>query len=634
MLNTFRTKIKFWSHFFLWPVIISFIAFYGWSFLDRPPSAEAAVIVGDMEIPASQVVETRRRITQYYRDMYKENFDRFAENVDFNELAVDKLIDDALLNDVAEELGINISTQDIQDAIIGIPAFQVNGTFSTDIYQRALSRVGMTPLQYEAAVAQDLKINRARDLVGASGAVSNHELRDIYMAQNVKISSDYYMFRVVQFRDAVDENTERIRQYYEDNPEDFRVGDQIKLNYILFDPKKLESEADVDEFDIEDHYEMNFDDYQEPEQVKARHILVTVDNNAEEDVVEAARLKTVGIIDRLNEGEDFATLAKEISECPSAKEGGDLGFFAKGFMDKSFEDAAWDLEMNQITEEPVRTQFGFHVIQKTGYKKEGWKSLEEVKGQIEKFLRTNESKIIAMRKAQNLFDRIDPFRTKLTDLVQDTDMTIETTDFFEPGLPPGLLGYAHNLKDILVNLDKDEISIPVETTVGVFLFEIVETKESHIPPFEQIEKKAIAQYRNSVASQLAREKAETVHRYLLDNHTWEEAGTEFDLVSENTGLVTRDTVLPRIGGDETTVNSLFELEVGAISDVFTVQKNSIIFRVTEKKEFDQKAFEEELPKMRHRVLNERKHLVVDSWLEQRKKELAQQGKFKINPVAF
>lgn len=634
MLNTFRTKIKFWSHFFLWPVIISFIAFYGWSFLDRPQSAEAAVIVGNLEIPASQVIETRRRITQYYRDMYKDNFEKFAENVDFTELAMDKLIDDALLNDVAEELGITISTQDIQDSINGIKAFQIDGTFSTNMYQRALSHIGMTPSQYEAMVAQDLKINRARSLIGASGVVSNHELKEIYTAQNVKISSDYYMFRVLQFRDAVEEDRERIRQYYENNPEDFRVGDQIKLNYILFDPKKLESEADVDEFDIEDHYEMNFDDYHEPEQVKARHILVMVENEAEENVVEAARQKTVGIINRLKDGEDFATVAKEVSECPSAKDGGDLGFFPKGFMDKNFEDAVWDMELNQMTETPVRSQFGFHVIQKTGYKRQGWKSLEEVKDQIEKYLRTNESKILAMRKAQNLFDRIEPFRTKLANLVQDTDLSLGTTDFFEPGVPPGLLGYANNLKDILVNLEKDEISIPVETTVGVFLFEIADTKESHIPSFEESEKKAFAQYRNAVGSQLAREKAETVHRYLLDNRTWEEAGTEFDLVSENTGPVARDTVLPRIGGDETTVNSLFKLEVGAISDVFTIQKNSLIFRVTEKKEFDQKAFEEELPKLRRRVMNERTNQVVESWLEQRKKELAQQGKFRINPVAF
>ncbi len=98
MLNTFRTKIKFWSHLFLWPVIISFIAFYGWSFLDRPVQTNVAARIGEREISLQEVVETRRRLTQYYREMYKDNFERFAASMDFNEMAMDQLVNQALLS--------------------------------------------------------------------------------------------------------------------------------------------------------------------------------------------------------------------------------------------------------------------------------------------------------------------------------------------------------------------------------------------------------------------------------------------------------------------------------------------------------------------------------------------------------
>lgn len=634
MLSTFRTKIKFWSHFILWPVIISFIAFYGWSFLSRPQKADTAALVGDVEISPSQLIETRRRIVQYYRDMYKDNFEQYTKNVDFDELAINALVFDVLLDDAAEDLGIKISTKDIQDTISKSRAFQVNDTFSTDIYLRALKRAGITPSQYEASVAQDLRKNRTRSLLGAAGVISDFELKKIFINQNVKIDTDYFIFRPMEFRDSVDDSTELVKQYYEDNLEDFRTGDQIKLNYILFDPKTMEKEADIDEFDIEDFYEANFEKYHEPEQVKASHILIMVKADDDEETVEKAQQKAVEIQNKLKAGENFASLAKEYSECPSAENGGDLGFFPKGAMDPAFENAVWDLEMNQLTEAPVRTQFGFHIIQKTGYKKEGLKSLEEVRDQIEQNLRSSESKIIAMKKAQRLFDRIEPFHTKLAELAQDAEMTVQTSDFFEPKTPPGLFGYAPNLSDILVNLEKDEISIPTETSVGVFLFEIAETRESHIPPFEEIENKVKTQYRNSTQADLARKKAETVHAFLLDNHTWEEASETFNIKTEKSGLVSREAGIPALKTDESVLDTLFEMEPGIISDVYTVYNNSFIFRVTEKIEFDQKAFESELPKLRRQSLIDRQHHAVDSWLEQRKRELTQQGKYKINIPAF
>lgn len=635
MLSTFRTKIKFWSHFILWPVIISFVAFYGWSFLSRPQKIDtAAALVGDVEISPNQLIETRRRIIQYYRDMYKENFEQYSKLLDFDQLALDALVFDALLNDAADELGVKVSTKDIQDVISSSRAFQIDDKFSSEIYLQALRRAGITPAQYEASVAQDLRKSRTRSLLGSSGVISDFELKKVFIDQNVKIDTDYFIFRPMEFRDAVEDSPELAKQYYEDNLEDFRVGDQVKMNYILFDPKTMEDEADIDEFDIEDYYDANFEQYHEPEQIKASHILVTVNNDDDDETVEKAQQKTIEILDKLKAGEDFVTLAKEYSECPSAENGGDLGYFPKGAMDPVFENAAWDLELNQLTEAPVRSQFGFHIIQKTGYKKEGLKSLEDVQDQIEKTLRSSESKTIAMRKAQRLFDQIEPYLTKLVDLTEDSEMTVKTSDFFEPKTPPGLFGYAQNLGDILTNLENDEISIPIETSVGVFLFEIADTKESHIPPFEEVENKARTQSRNAAQADLARKKADSVHTFLLDNHTWEEAVETFDIKTETTGPVSRQTGIPAIRTDESVLDALFEMEPGKISDVYTVYNNSFIFRVTEKIEFDQKAFEGELPKLRRQSLIDRQHHAVDSWLEQRKRELAQQGKYKINLPAF
>ncbi len=106
---------------------------------------------------------------------------------------------------------------------------------------------------------------------------------------------------------------------------------------------------------------------QEQRQVGARHILIEVGPDADDETVEDARQRAQDLIDRINDGEDFAELAREYSEGPSGDQGGDLGMFGRNQMVEPFADAVFDdlSEEGDLTQEPVRTDFGFHVIELT-----------------------------------------------------------------------------------------------------------------------------------------------------------------------------------------------------------------------------------------------------------------------------
>jgi peptidyl-prolyl cis-trans isomerase C len=128
-------------------------------------------------------------------------------------------------------------------------------------------------------------------------------------------------------------------------------------------------------------YDMRSELFQQPESVKASHILIKVAADAKQPEKDAAMTKIKEIQDKVKKGEDFAELAKKNSECPSAPNGGDLGFFPKGQMVKPFEDAAFALAPGAVSDIVV-TQFGYHLIKAVEKKKSEQIAFETAKEKI------------------------------------------------------------------------------------------------------------------------------------------------------------------------------------------------------------------------------------------------------------
>jgi parvulin-like peptidyl-prolyl isomerase len=149
---------------------------------------------------------------------------------------------------------------------------------------------------------------------------------------------------------------------------------------------QVKDKVKVTDIDAEDFYKKNPEQFKTPEQVRASHILVKVAADAKPEVVVAKLKEAEAIAARVKKGEDFAALAKELSEDPSAKENsGDLNFFARDAMVPEFSKAAFAMKKNEISD-PVRSEYGYHVIKVTDRKDAETVSLEKVKPQLLAYL--------------------------------------------------------------------------------------------------------------------------------------------------------------------------------------------------------------------------------------------------------
>ncbi|MDA8163879.1 MAG: peptidylprolyl isomerase [Desulfobacteraceae bacterium] len=163
---------------------------------------------------------------------------------------------------------------------------------------------------------------------------------------------------------------------------------QLKQGMTIekFLEQKFVEKVQVSDQDAKKFYDQNKEEFKQPEMVRARHILISVAPNADEKTKKAAREKIEAIKKQLAAGADFATLAKENSQCPSSAKGGDLGFFARGQMVPAFEKVAFALQPGKVSD-VVETQFGYHLIKVEEKKPEGTVPFEEAKDRIAQFLK-------------------------------------------------------------------------------------------------------------------------------------------------------------------------------------------------------------------------------------------------------
>lgn len=176
-------------------------------------------------------------------------------------------------------------------------------------------------------------------------------------------------------------------QKLEDTPE-FKKAIQDRKTQLLANlaAEKAVSgitDASISDAQVSKYYEEHKATFVTPAAVKASHILIDLPENADSKAVGVAKAKAAGIIKDLRAKKvTFEDAAKNFSSCPSKAQGGDLGFFSAGQMVPEFEKAAFAMKKGEMTKEPVRTKFGFHIIKVTDTKEAVTHPLAEVKGDI------------------------------------------------------------------------------------------------------------------------------------------------------------------------------------------------------------------------------------------------------------
>jgi peptidyl-prolyl cis-trans isomerase C len=167
--------------------------------------------------------------------------------------------------------------------------------------------------------------------------------------------------------------------------ERLRADARVQLAISKMMNAQVSSAPPATDADAKVFYEKNPDKFKRGESVRASHILIRCSDKAPEEEKKKARARIDAVLKRAKAGEDFAVLAREHSQDGSAAQGGDLNYFVKGQMVQAFDQAAFSLKPNEISD-VVTTEFGYHIIKVVDHKAAGTVPLEEVSENVKKFL--------------------------------------------------------------------------------------------------------------------------------------------------------------------------------------------------------------------------------------------------------
>ncbi len=494
-------------------IIIIPFAFFGMDawFSDAPGGGEVAS-VGGSKITAIEFDRALREQQDRLREAMGEQFDRsLLESEELRRAVVENLINQRVLALYAAENRLVVAPQQLQETIASLPAFQSDGEFSMELYDRVLRSQGMSPAMFEARLAQDLRIQQLAQAVGESAFVAKASARRFLAAQLEEREVRELRFAPAELMGEVKLAEDAAQRYYEANPERFERPARVRAQYVVFDENALLGQVEVSEEEARRFYEANPDRFGTPEERRARHILIPAGDSAEEEA--RAKEKAAELAAALRaDPSRFEALAKAESKDPgSAERGGDLGFFGRGAMVKAFEDAAFSLEKGQVSD-PVRSEFGFHVIQVTEVRPASVRPFEAVRDEIVEELKRQE----AGRRFAELADQFSNTVYEQADSLQPAaellKLEVKETDWIERGSEA--IGPFQSEKLVSALFSDDAVKHgrnveAVEVERGTLVSaRVLEHEPAQRLPFDTVRPIIEEQLRAEEAARLARERGE------------------------------------------------------------------------------------------------------------------------------
>ena len=532
MLGAIRNKSKGWVAYLIVGLITVPFALFGiQDYAARSANTSIAKVDGediDINIYYQELNSQQRNLQQQLGAAYTQEIDNTLKQT-----LLDSLINEKLIENYANSLDIVTLDDEVKSVIEMNQAFLVDGEFSQDRYIQLLRLNSYTPAGYEIAQSKALNREQVKRNLSGSAFMSSTQTEQLNDLASQQREVSYLALNTENYIDQVNVSESQISDYFNDNRSSFIEGRKVKVDFVELTLDAMEEPESPTSDELKSLYDDNAELFTNPERRRAQHILVESEELANE------------LLGQIREGADFAELAKTNSEDTSSnEEGGDLGFFERELMGAEFDEAAFAMNIGDVSE-VVPTDYGyFHIIKLTGIESETMQSFDEVEDQLV-------SLYIKQAKEKSLFGSLEEFMNlsyeESLDMVADQfGLELKTSEYFSERsdqYDPKFVASAFSSAVIDEGENSEVMEMSPEKFVVLTLSDLQSERERELSEVEgQIE----AALKTDAAKEVIDNLAENIASALSsgDEQTANQIISENNLEWVNEGWISRANELP------------------------------------------------------------------------------------------
>ena len=522
------------------------------------------------------------------------------------------LIQREILLQQASKLGLKVTSDDIRHELREGPwsiYFFPKGQFiGQDRYADWVDQqLHMSTAAFEKQIGTELEINRLEALITGGVFVSDKDAEASYRRDNTKVKFDYAVLNGEDLRKQINPSDADLQKFFKQNAARYKdaVPEERRVSYIAFTPDQVPGGTpQINDQQARQYYQQHLKEYQVPDQVKVRHILISVPKGADAKTDAAAKAKAEDVLKQLRAGGDWTALAKKYSDDPGSKNtGGELGFLQHGVTVPEFDKAAFSLNPSQISE-PVKTQFGYHILQTEEKQTAHTKSFDEVRGTILATMVRDKEAQGAQTYAASLAGEAQ--KTGLAKTAAAHHLQIVTTDYLAQGaIAPGLADSSKLMTEAF-SAKKDGPPAVASTGEGYAVFQVADIRAAHAPTFDAYKSHLVEDFREQQLPQLLAAKTNALAAEVKQTGNLNNAAKTVGATVKTSDFVGRDGQVPDLGQLGQIAPQVFNLADGQVSSPINTGRNGIVIKLTGKQEPQPADIAKNLPSAREQMADQRR----------------------------
>jgi len=613
----------------LWIVIAAFVAttFFVWGKGSiTGGNGTVAITVNGEDVSLAQYQQLYRASLESYQQTFKDRLnDEMVRQLRLPERVANDLIQERLLLQWATRDGIRVGDEELLSNIWAMPIFHEDGRFSLERYRRVLAANRLDDFTFQTRIRTGLIKQKVETLILDGIKLSEAEVRDAWVLARERVRAQYLLIETAPLIPTIQVSDAELQKSYEERQAQFRRPEQRRVQHAILSSKTLRAQVSVTDQELEAYYRDHPREFEQPKRIRVAHILVRVPSTGGSEAEAEAKGKLEGALKRIKGGADFAQLAKEVSEDPaSAAQGGDVGYVTEGELVKSFERAAFALKKCEISE-PVRTEYGYHLIKLLDVQAPEKKGLRDVKGTIRDKLTSERADRLAQSRAQALQNALSGAPDFKAEAGRQ-GVEVRESPFFSRGTPLEGVGQVPEMEEAIWGLAVGGTTPFLKTPSGYVIARLVEKRDAFIPPLAEVREAVLMAVKREKAQARAVEQATTMIAALQKGEDLQSLARRENLKAGETGFFSRVTPMADKDLAQELGEQPFLVKTGGVSNPIIGRRGVYLLKVVERQPPDPIGFEAARAELEKQLLTQKRTQAWQGWTQ----ALRAQAKIEIN----